>query len=143
MSQVGSAPAAGQIHDYSPGITESGLFWTVAVPPEAVQFDSDLVGASYRQTDLDLVDAFNLVNALAGGPEVPGRVSFVVEWTATGPSAPMRNEAHGFTGEFREARATVTWSGRTSDSSYVSAPAATSNSIFGFIGRERNGMFFS
>ena len=143
MSQVGSAPAAGQIHDYSPGITESGLFWTVAVPPEAVAFDSDLASASYRQTDLDLVDAFNLVNALAGGPEVPGRVSFVVEWTATGPGEPMRNEAHGFTGEFREARATVTWSGNTSDSSYISEPAATSNSIFGFIGRERNGVFSS
>lgn len=143
MSQVGSVPAAGQIHDYSPGVAESGLFWTVAVPPEAVHFDPDLQTASYRQTNLDVVDAFNVANAIAGGPDVPGTVSFEVEWTATGPAEPVRHEAHGFMGEFREARVTVAWSGSTEDSSYVSRPAGTSNSIFGFVGWERNGKFFS
>ncbi len=143
MSQVGSVPAAGQIHDYSPGIPESGLFWTIAVPSDAVSFDPGLETGSYRQTDLDLVDAFNVVNALAGGPDVPGRVTFEVNWTATGPAAPVRNDDHGFAGEFREARTTVSWSGHTDTSSFVSEPAATSNSIFSFIGRERNGVFFS
>lgn len=55
----------------------------------------------------------------------------------------MRNTAHGFAGEFRESRATLAWSGSTDTSKFVSAPAATSNSIYGFIGRERNGVFFS
>jgi hypothetical protein len=32
-----------------------------------VAFDPDLQTGSCRQTDLDLVDAFNIPNALAGG----------------------------------------------------------------------------
>jgi hypothetical protein len=134
---------AGQIHDYSPGITQSGLFWTVAVPPEAVHFDPDLEAASYRLTNLKVVDAFNLVNALAGGPDVPASISFEVEWTATGPAKSSRHDAHGYKGEFRKAKARVAWSGSTKDSSYLSQAADTSNSIFAFIGRERNGVFFS
>lgn len=153
MSQVGSVPAITgepggpfgphQIHDLSPGISESGLFWTLAVPPEAVDFDPALETGSYRQTDLGLVDAFNLVNALAEGPHVPGRVSFEVQWSATGPATPVHNGAHGFAGEFRDSRATIAWSGSTDTSSFESAPADTSNSLYGFIGRERNGVFFS
>ncbi len=134
---------AGQIHDYSPGTSESGLFWTVAVPPEAVEFAADLRTGSYRQANLDLIDAYNLVNSLADGPHEPGVVSFEVNWTATGPLEAVRHEDHGFTGEFREARATVSWSGSTANSSFESHPEETSNSIFGFIGRERNGVFFS
>ena len=143
MSQVGSVPAVGQIHDYSPGTSESGLFWTIAVPPEAVEFASDLQSGSYRQTNLELIDAYNLVNSLADGPSEPGVVTFEVDWTATGPFVPVRSEDHGFEGEFREAPATVSWSGNTANSSFISAPAASSNPVFGFIGRERNGVFFS
>lgn len=141
MSQAGSVPIVGQIHDYSPGIAEDGLFWTIAVPPEAVGFDPDLQTGFYRQTELDLVDAYNIPNALAGGPDVPGRVSFEVRWSATGPPTPVRNEPHGFVGEFRESRVTVAWSGKTDTSSFESDPAASSKSIYGFIGRERNGVF--
>ena len=134
---------AGQIHDYSPGTSESGLFWTIAVPPEAVPFDPDLRTGSYRQTNVALIDAYNLVNSLADGPHEPGIVSFEVDWTATGELEPVRNENHGFTGEFREANVTVSWTGSTASSSFTSAPAATSTTIYGFIGRERNGVYYS
>lgn len=56
---------------------------------------------------------------------------------------PSTQCARGFKGEFREAKATVTWSGSTEDSSFVSQAASTSESIFAFIGREQNGVFFS
>lgn len=153
MSQVGSPAAATgapippigphQIHDYSPGISENGLFWTIAIPPDSVAFDPDLNRGSYRQSDLDLVDAFNLANALAEGPTVPARVSFDVGWSATSPAKAVRNDTHGFVGEFRDSRAAIAWSGSTDASRFVSAPADTSKPIYGFIGRERNGVFFS
>lgn len=104
-------------------------------------FDPDLQTGLYRQTDLDLIDAFNVLNALAGGPHAPGRVSFELRWSATGPPVPMRNDTHGYVGEFRESRATIAWTGSTGDSKFVSDPAATSRSLYGFIGRERNGVF--
>lgn len=104
-------------------------------------FDPDLTTGSYRQTDLDLVDAFTVQNALLEGPTVPGRVTFDVQWMATGPVTPMRNDDHGYAGDFRQSRATVAWSAATDTSEFVSAPAATSKSVFAFIGRERNGVF--
>lgn len=106
-------------------------------------FDPDLQTGFYRQTDLDLVDAVTAVNALAEGPVVPARVSFEVRWSATGPATPVRNDAHGFAGEFRESRTTLAFSTSTDTSKFVSAPAANSKSIYGFIGRERNGVFLS
>lgn len=130
-----------QLHDFSPGISEDGLFWTIAVPAEAVGFDPDLQSAYYRQTDLDLLDAHTLVNALAEGPTVPGRVSFDIQWTATGPPVSMRNHLHHFEGEFSESRATIAWSGTTETSRFSSGAAEDSNSLYGFIGRERNGVF--
>ncbi|HEV8623646.1 MAG TPA: hypothetical protein VG034_04255 [Acidimicrobiia bacterium] len=93
--------------------------------------------------NLDLDDAFNVQNNLAGGPTVPGRVTFDVEWTAAGPATPMRNKDHGFVGEFRPCRATVAWSGSTDTSKFTSAAAGSSKSVFAFIGRERNGVFYS
>jgi hypothetical protein len=106
-----------------------------------VGFDPDLQTAFYRQTDLDLIDAFNGPNALADGPSVPGRATFEVRWSATGPPISMRNDAHGFVGEFRESGTTLAWSANTDTSKFVSDPAETSKSIYGFIGRERNGVF--
>ncbi len=113
----------------------------MAVPPEAVGFDPDLQTAFYRQTDHNLVDAFNVPNALVDGPSVPGRVTLEVRWSATGPPISMRNYAHGFAGEFRESRTSLAWTGSTDTSKFVSYPAETSKSIYGFIGRERNGVF--
>ena len=143
MSQFGSAPGAQgiQIHDFSPGVSETGLFWTVPVAPETVVFDDALDSVSLRIPSLDMPDAFNVANSFAEGPNVPGNVGFEVVWTATGPAAPVRSDAHGFAGEFRKARATVAWSGRTEGSRYESDPAEGSKTVFAFVGRERNGVF--
>ncbi|HEU5450271.1 MAG TPA: hypothetical protein VFW57_14820 [Acidimicrobiia bacterium] len=143
MSQFGSAPGGQgiQIHDFSPGVSETGLFWTVPVAPETVVFDDALDSVSLRIPSLDMPDAFNLGNSLAEGPTVPGNVGFEVVWTATGPAAPVRSDAHGFAGEFRKARATVAWSGRTQYSRYESDPAEGSKTVFAYVGRERNGVF--
>lgn len=62
-------------------------------------------------------------------------------WTATGPAAPVRSDAHGCAGEFRTARATVAWSGRTEGSRYESDPPGRSKTVFAVVGRERNGVF--
>ena len=143
MSQFGSAPGAQgiQIHDYSPGVSETGLFWTVPVAPDTIAFDPALDQVSLRIPSLDMPDAFNLANSLAEGPSIPGNVGFEVVWTASGPAEPVRSTAHGFAGEFRKAQATVAWSGRTDLTSYQSDPPETSKTVFAFVGRERNGVF--
>ncbi len=143
MGQFGSAPGAQgiQIHDFSPGVSETGLFWTVPVAPETVVFDDALDSVSLRIPSLDMPDAFNLANSLAEGPTVPGNVAFEVVWTATGAAKSVRSDAHGFAGEFRDAQATVAWTGRTPNTRYQSDPAEGSKTVFARVGRERNGVF--
>ena len=143
MSQFGSVPGGQgiQIHDFSPGVSETGLFWTVPVAPDTVAFDPALDQVSIRIPSLDMPDAFNLANSLAEGPSVPGNVGFEVTWTATGPAKSVRSDAHGFAGEFRDARATVAWSGRTQEAHYQSDPPKSSKTVFAAVGRERNGVF--
>jgi hypothetical protein len=145
VSQFGSAPGAQgiQIHDFSPGVSETGLFWTVPVAPETVAFDPALDRVTLRIPSLDMPDAFNLANSLAEGPSVPGNVGFEVVWTAIGPAKSVRSEAHGFAGEFRNARATVTWTGRTDGVHYQSDPPESSRTVFAAVGRDRNGVFLS
>ncbi|MGH8993291.1 MAG: hypothetical protein ACRDYV_07235 [Acidimicrobiia bacterium] len=143
MGQFGSAPGSQgiQVHDFSPGVSETGLFWTVPVAPDTVVFDDALDSVSLRIPSLDMPDAVNLANSLADGPTFPGNVAFEVVWTASGPAEPVHSEAHGFAGEFRDAQATVAWSGRTEQSRYQSDPPEGSRTVFAVVGRERNGVF--
>jgi hypothetical protein len=143
VGQFGSTPGSQgiQIHDFSPGVSETGLFWTVPVAPDTVAFDHALDTVSLRIPSLDVPDAFNLANSLADGPSVPGNVGFEVVWTATGPAEPVRSDAHGFAGEFRDAQATVAWAGRTEQSRYQSDSPEESKTVFAAVGRERNGVF--
>lgn len=109
-----------------------------------MRFDDRLDSRSITiPTPLALVDAVDLANALAGGPDRPATVTYEFVWTATGPAAPVSFAEQGFEGEFRPAQATGVWTGVTESSShYESAPADTSTTVFAAIGRERNGMFY-
>lgn len=141
-AQVVPLPGAGvQIHDFSPGISEAGLFWTVPVHPETVAFTEDLSTVSFRVPSMGTVDAFNLPNALAEGPTVPATVSFEVVWTASGPTRSLESEAHDFAGDFRPATAAVAWTGSSERGHYQSDPPETSETIYALVGRERNGAF--
>jgi hypothetical protein len=79
VSQLAPYPGFGaQLHDYSPGVAENGLFWTLPAPREAVRFDPDLQTGSYRATDLAVKDGFFVANSVAGAYTLPGTVSFEV-----------------------------------------------------------------
>ena len=60
------APDTHQIHDISPGIAPSGLFWTVRIPDHWVSVDGDDLddGARYRIDKLKLLDYGKLANSL-------------------------------------------------------------------------------
>ena len=77
----GPVGLANQIHDYSPGIPPSGLFWLVSAPHDAVQVHLGSGTASVQMTDVPVLDAHDIKNALTGGPTVPATVSFDIEWS--------------------------------------------------------------
>ncbi|TMC76113.1 MAG: hypothetical protein E6J08_14790, partial [Chloroflexi bacterium] len=55
---------ATQIHDYDPGITSSGLFWTIAVPDDSVDSEIEDGKARFKLSDLAIPDYGTIVNGL-------------------------------------------------------------------------------
>jgi len=135
---------APQIHDFNPGIRESGLFWTDIVSSDHVWVDRDAGRAVIEVRNLRMKDYFDFENAVVGGGAnpAPGRVSYRVKWNATGPINEFDNAAQQFRGTFRNASAQMEWSARSVDFDFVSAPIGTSESAAAELGVERNGSFY-
>lgn len=82
----------------------------------------------------------------AGANAVPAKVSFSVEWEATGPaealgsgnSVPPTDPA-AFLGTFASARATGWFSGSQLGFGFESSRGASSDAGYAELGRERNG----
>lgn len=134
----------------NPGIAPSGLFWTTALPEDAVDVDFDDGTAEMQASNVRLMDFGNIGNGLFGGgpPPVPATASFLVRWTAGAADEddvdPVRvvNTSDGHAGEFVRGTAQMEWSATVGDFDFMSAPIGTSSSAFAEIGRERNGSFF-
>jgi hypothetical protein len=135
----------------NPGIAPSGLFWTMALPEDAVEVHPG-GGAEMRGNNVQVLDFGDFGNSLFGGgkPPVPATVSFLVRWAgaaqghgANAERAHIVNASDGHAGEFIRTTAQMEWSATTGDFDFVSAPIGTSSSDFAEFGKERNGVFFN
>ena len=133
-----------QVHDFNPGITQNGLFWTTVVSSDSVEVDLAAGRATLQVEDIAQKDFFDFENAILGnGPAPqPGRVSFRVEWTASGAATDFDNAAQQFRGTFSPAVAQMEWSGRAGDYEFESAPLAASVTDVAQLGSENNGSFY-
>ena len=126
----------GHIHDFTPGVAPSGLFWTAAIPPDSANLDLGKVTASFRVTDFPLLDIITT-------PSPPATVSFDMEWSGKTADVAVKDFVNGFAGEYSQCTATIEWSAHTANFSFVSDAASTSATRFAELGRERNGRFFN
>jgi zona occludens toxin (predicted ATPase) len=132
-----------QIHDFNPGIIDSGpakgLFWTMHIPTHDVHADLGRATATMRVTNADVEDYHTLKNAILEGPSDPASVSFVIRWHGVKARVEVQDFELGFAGRFIEDSATVEWSARVPSTGFRfhSDPAT-----FAEIGSERNGVFF-
>jgi hypothetical protein len=137
-----------QIHDFNPGIIDSGpakgLFWTMHIPTHDVNVDLGRATATMRVTNADVEDYHTLKNAILEGPSDPASVSFVIRWHGVNARVEVQDFELGFAGRFIEDSATVQWSARVPSTGFRfhSDPATTSKTTFAEIGSERNGVFF-
>jgi hypothetical protein len=131
-----------QIHDFNPGITESGLFWTMAIPENSISVNFAAGKASFRASDIDVEDYHDVVNALTDGPSVPGTVSWDIRWSHAMGRTKIRDVENNFAGDFVQTVAQTAWSAETATARFVSDPAATSLNEFSLLAHERNGDFF-
>ena len=126
----------------NPGITTTGLFWTMGVDEDSVEVDFGKGRAEMRVERAHVLDYGNFLNSLFGGPSEPATVSFEIHWSGRAPRQRVVNMAQEMEGEFIRNAATVEWSATTEKYKFVSRPASTSSSLFAEIARERNGVFF-
>jgi hypothetical protein len=131
-----------QIHDFDPGVSPTGVFWTVPVPSDNVAVHSGEGDAAVDVNNLALHDFFSLPNFFSGGSSAPAVVSYHLRWSGVTKRVKTRDVVNGFAGEFIENNATLEWSAQTDHFEFVSDPANTSTSSFAEVGHERNGVFF-
>jgi hypothetical protein len=134
------------VHDFNADIADSGLFWTIQIPDEALSVSKNGKSATLQMEDVSLIDSF----VFLGENSVPGTVSFDITWTGSGarhhfkPGSDDPTDPTNFNGKFRFGVATGTFSGSNSDGfSFTSDPGASSEGVFAEIGTESNGSFIS
>ena len=133
---------AGQTHDYNPGITESGLFWTLLIAPESARSTSRSAEMCLR--DLFMPDFGTFENALLGGKIDPAMIDIDCRWESTSHSSQVdRNEDLRYVYRFRPADAVVEWKANGPTGTFRSVDSGTpQETLFGAVGFERNGRFF-
>lgn len=131
-----------QIHDFNPGIAESGLFWTIGVPDERVEVDLGDATASMSLSNAEVSDFFSIPNALMHGKSLPADASFRMHWQGVKSRVHLHDPVNHFDAMLIEDSATIQWSAREEDFLFVSDPEETSTTVFAAIGQERNGVFF-
>jgi len=139
------ANASTQYHDYNPGIPETpgGLFWTTFIDPDHVDWDDDLESAKWKENNFSLFDFHDFGNAFNDGPHPPARVTMSMKWFDAGSRRRVRNTDDQFDLLWRPTSVSIAWSGRTQGGGgFTSDAASTSTTLFGMLGRERNGIFF-
>ena len=141
-----------QVHDWEPGIADSGLFWTIPISPGSIKADPATGRARFRVEALKVGDYHDIFNAVGGGTPVPSRVSFDVVWSGGGSPVHLSNDIYTFKGDYIPGPARISFvaSNDKSGVTYRSDAAGQYNPTleeFGAgdpaVGTERNGTYFS
>jgi hypothetical protein len=134
------------VHDFNADIADSGLFWTIQIPDQALLVSKNGKSATLHLEDVSVIDSF----VFLGENSVPATVTFDITWTGSGarhhfkPGSDDPTDPTNFNGKFRFGVATGTFSGSNSDAfSFTSDPGASSEGVFAEIGTESNGLFIS
>ncbi|HZD68824.1 MAG TPA: hypothetical protein VFA45_07880 [Actinomycetes bacterium] len=131
------------MNDFNPGIDESGLFWTVAIPDDSVDVHPGAGTARLALSDFDTRDFHTLGNAIMGGASDPAVVSFDMRWSGAGQRV-AQTDGSTFSFDSVINSATIAWSAKnlTTGMRFQSDPASTSETEFAAVGHEKNGVFF-
>jgi hypothetical protein len=129
-----------QVHDFNPGISSTGAFWTARIDRGSVRISLGNGSASLHVAELAVGDYGNVVNALTGGPGVASTITFDVSWSGVSERVTIRNADVDFGGEYVRNSAELVWSAREPGFTFQSD---TRGSDFATLGHERNGVFFS
>lgn len=139
-----------QLHDFSPGILPSGLFWIVKVPDSAVQISPDGSSLHIHLEQVPENDALTFPPGTGNGitlfPAFPATATFDVTYTKTGNRRHIRPTSRdplspfNWEGEMWDATNSGTFSVIRADG-FSASGSFSSSGNFGEMGTERNGSF--
>jgi hypothetical protein len=133
------------VHDFNPGIDQAGVFWTVTGSDRSTHGNVDSAKATMVVDDLELVDAFTIPNALFGGgrPPIPAVASWELHWEGETRRYRVNNATDRFRGRYIESETvTIEWEASNADGFSFHTTPGSSETVFGLLGRERNGTWF-
>ena len=140
-----------QVHDWEPGIADSGLFWTIPISPGSIKADRTSGRARFRVEALKIGDYHDFFNAVGGGTPIPSRVSFDVVWDGGGSLVRLRDETFTFEGSYVPGPARISFVAANDGSgvTYRSVAEGQYNPTLEqggsgdpAVGTERNGRYF-
>jgi hypothetical protein len=128
------------VHDFTGGIAQSGLVWTVPLPDDAVT-----ITRGGRRIDV-AVNGLPVIDSTGSPPaDVPATVSFAMTWRATGAlqragkgAAVAPTDPLAYLGRLARASAHGTFSGASGAFTFQSI-AKPQKMIFGVLGTEQAG----
>jgi hypothetical protein len=133
---------ATQIHDYDPGITSSGLFWTIAFPDDSMEVEMEDAKARFKSSNLTIADYGTIINGLFHiAPPATGMVSFDIRWSGATNRGTFTNSGQRFTMDFVQTGAHISWQGKTGSDTFHTTEGAQRVG-FAQIARQRSGVFF-
>jgi hypothetical protein len=141
-----------QVHDWEPGIADSGLFWTIPISPGSIKADPSSGQARFRVEALKLGDYQNLFNAVTGGTPLRSRVSFDVVWAGGGGPVDLKDETFTFAGHYVPGPARISFVASDSGSGVIYRSVAEGQHNPGLdeggagdpaVGIEQNGRYFA
>jgi len=135
-----------QIHDYDPGIVSSGpsagLFWTIAIPDDAVEADLEDAEARLQLSNLSISDYGNIPNGLFHfALPSPGKISLDLRWFGEVKRGTTSDPTKPFEQKYVQTKAHISWSGQTG-SDHFHTTGGKQKVNFAQIAKERNGSFF-
>jgi hypothetical protein len=141
-----------QLSDHNPGVSDGGIFWTVAIPPDAVSLDLGH-GAAFSLSDILMPDLHDLLTALWGGgafdgegrplhPVFSSTVSLQAQWFNPTNIQTTRDPVNRFVYTNANTNASIRWQSVRRDVMFQS-DNGPQQVLFAAIGMERNGVFFS
>jgi hypothetical protein len=133
--------------DFNPGVVvggpSDGLFWTTAIPDDAVEAHPGAGTGRYALSDFSVPDYHDGFNSITGGPHDPGVASFDIRWAGHGRST-VQTDGSTFSFDAVVSSTTVEWSGTNlaTGAHFVSDPRSTSQSLYAALGHLKNGVFY-
>jgi hypothetical protein len=90
---------------------------------------------------LEVIDGYSFASLTSGGPSEPATVSFDIWWHTPTAVEHLRDETQGFAATLLDVTSEIAFTAQTAEFAFASDAPGASETLYGRIGFEANGVF--